>query len=337
MQYGLGPGIAPQGTLGMSHHYADPENMGPITDDEVSGHHHHDHDHAHPRMPFGKFFVINGGWLAVILGLYYLIAPQSLSFEMRQPGSILLWMVLLGIPYSLFEYFYHRYLLHSAVLPFIGSMHRAHREHHGLTYVKAPVSKKEPEKMVPVDSEYPILHEHQEAHMMFPWYSLPIFQGIFLATLAVPLKLIFPGQPIVLALLLSVTLYYSFYELWHGVLHLPDEKVWIPLMKREDIVGKVVRHIYSFHLMHHWRPSSNVAIVGFWGFAIWDYVFRTHHRPTHIPLNGEEVNFKDADMKKPIWPVSQLDRLQGPLYKWSRRTEQKLRDTFLGKSKATNS
>ena len=46
-------------------------------------------------------------------------------------------------------------------------------------------------------------------------------------------------------------------------------------MESTKFSGKVWRHIYGFHLMHHWRPVSNLAVVGFWGFAIWDHIFHT--------------------------------------------------------------
>lgn len=279
-------------------------------------------------MPYAKFFIVTGLQFIATLGLFYWIAPTTFKHELSQPWMLLFWTFILGIPLSLFEYIYHRYMLHSAVLPFIGSMHRAHTHHHGLTNVKAPVLAKEPEKLVPVKSDYPIVEEHQEESMMFPLYAISIFNAIFLILLAVPFKLLFPGQPVILGTLCTVLLAYTGYEVWHAILHLPYDRFWKPLMDGPR-TRKISRYIYSFHLMHHWRPSINLAVVGFWGWAVWDHLFRTHRRPNNIPLQGSQVSYNDVWMKKPVWPISMLDKWQGPIYKWSRRVEQKCARIFL--------
>lgn len=279
-------------------------------------------------MPFVKFAIVIAFELAAFLWLFKLVLPDMFGAELAQPGRVVLWTVLLGVPLSLFEYFYHRYLLHSAVLPFMASMHRAHSTHHGLTYVKAPVTPHEPDRMATVTSEYPVEHEHQEDSMMFPLFSLPIFYAIFLGALAVPLKLMFPGEPIVLSVLFAVTAFYCAYEIWHAVLHLPFEKFWKPLMEHR-LTSRLFRRTYSFHLMHHWRPTSNLAVVGFWGIALWDHAFRTHRRPERLPLDGADVNYHDARLDKPLWPIALLDRWQGRMYKVSRWIENTLARIFL--------
>jgi hemolysin III len=285
------------------------------------------HEKPH-RVPFASFFLWTGAQFALFFLALWLIVPTMLSQELAQPGSIVLWTFLLGLPLSAFEYFYHRYLLHSAVLPFMAAMHRAHSTHHGLTAVKAPVNPKDPETLVPVHSEYPVEEAHQEESMMFPAYSISIFYGIFLLLIALPLKLIFPEAPIVVSVIFVTTLQYALYEFWHAITHLPYERFWKPFTEHKRF-GWLGRRIYSFHLMHHWRPSTNLAVVGFWGVAIWDYAFRTHRRPKRLPVPGAEVNFTDAAIKKPLFPVSMLDRFSGPLYKGSRRLEAFLARVFL--------
>ncbi len=237
----------------------------------------------------------------------------------------------MGLPLSLFEYLYHRYLLHSAVLPFLGSMHRSHSHHHGLTAVKAPVTPQEPDLMVPVKSEYPIDSIDQEESMMFPPYAISVFMALFIAILGIPLKLMFPGQPIILGVMTSVVLCYSSYEIWHQILHLPYNKFWKPLMDGKGTRG-VTRYVYSFHLMHHWRPTSNLAVVGFWGVALWDHIFRTHRRPYHLPIQGAKVNYRDAQMAKPRWPIRVLDKAQPSLYKGSRKLEGAIKGIFRKRS-----
>src|SRR5580704_6649621 len=79
---------------------------------------------------FGRFTLAWLGQLATVLAVYWLIAPGMLRSELDRRWAILLWTVGLGLPLSLFEYLYHRYLLHSAVLPFMSAMQRAHGTHH---------------------------------------------------------------------------------------------------------------------------------------------------------------------------------------------------------------
>lgn len=288
-----------------------------------------EHTHAeNHRVPYTRFFIVVGLEVAAILALYAWLAPVSFAFETHNLWSVLLWTFLLGIPLSLFEYLYHRYLLHSAVLPFMASMHRAHTTHHGLTYVKAPVTPHEPARLVEVKSEYPIEEEHQEESMMFPLYSLPIFTAVFLIIFALPLKLIFPGAPIVISTMIAVAMYLVFYEIWHAILHLPYERFWKPVMEGR-YTRRLFKRLYGFHLMHHWRPTSNLAIVGFWGAAVWDHIFRTHRRPEHLPLKGAEVNYDDAKLPKPLWPIRVLDKWQAGMYKASRATERYLARIFL--------
>jgi hypothetical protein len=291
---------------------------------------HTDSHHEAPHVPFGKFFIFVAIQLGIAIGVFALVAPKAFSLEIHHPWGILLWTFLFGIPLSLFEYLYHRYLLHSAILPFMSAMHRAHSTHHGLTSVKAPVTPKEPSKLVPVSSEFPVEEEHQTESMMFPSYSISIFFAVFMILLGLPGKLIFPGQPVLLALIFAITIYYSMYEIWHMILHLPFERFWKPRTET-GVLKPMFRRMYGFHVMHHWRPSSNQAIVGFWGVALWDYAFRTHRRPKRLPLDGAEVNYHDATLAKPLWPIALLDRWQTGLYKASRKSERFLARIFLGR------
>ena len=257
---------------------------------------------------------------ALALGVFYWISPREFSTEIHRPAGVALWTILLGLPISLFEYLYHRYLLHSSILPFLGAMHTAHSNHHGLTSVKAPVSPKDPGRMVEVKSEYPVEEDHQEESMMFPLWSVSVFMVVFLVLLGLPMHALLPGQPWVLSVLCSVLGYYCFYEIWHAILHLPFERFWQPMIDR-PATSRLAKRMYGFHLMHHWRPTANLAIVGFWGIAVWDHAFRTHRRPDNLPVDGAEVNYHDAQLTKPLWPISQIDRWQAGLYKGSRRIE----------------
>lgn len=283
-------------------------------------HHGHHHSHEEIRTPFLRFTLITLLELGAALGAFYWIAPKMLAYEATMPLAIVGWILILGLPMSLFEYFYHRYILHSSILPFMKSQHESHSTHHGLTNVKAPVTPKEPEKLAPVDSKYAIVEEHQEESMMFPWYALPIFYLIFVGLLGIPFKLIFPGAPIILSTIIATTLYLVGYEMWHAVLHFPYQKFWRPLMESRK-VGKVTRYVYGFHLMHHWRPTTNLAVVGYWGIALWDHVFRTHKRPELMPLDKHEVRYVDCEIRKPRWPINVIDGWEKGMYKFSRSVE----------------
>lgn len=283
------------------------------------------------RVPWAPFSIAIALQLAAALGVFAFVAPNAFGAEADQPWMILVWTALLGVPLSLFEYLYHRYLLHSAVLPFMSSMHRAHATHHGLTNVKAPVTPKEPEKLVPVWNEFPVEEEHQEESMMFPLWSLQIFLAVFMILLGIPLKLLFPGSPVLISLILAVTMYYVAYEVWHMVLHLPYERFWKPRMEGRW-TGRTFRRLYAFHLMHHWRPTANLAVVGLWGVALWDHAFKTHRRPKRLPVAGAEVRYVDAQLKRPLWPIAMLDRWQGGMYKASRTFERFLAKVFLGRT-----
>lgn len=276
----------------------------------------------------GMFLSVIVGQLVVAFTIFRLIAPHTLTSELASPLLVAAWTIGFGLPLSLFEYLYHRYLLHSSVLPFLASMQRAHSTHHGLTNVKAPIRKSEPEKLATVTSEYPIEEEHQEEAMKFPLFSGPIFIVIFLLLLGLPFKLLFPNQPVICSLLLSVVGYYSGYEAWHAVLHPPYDKFWKPRME-----SPLVQRVYSFHLMHHWRPTANLAIVGFWGAAVWDHVFRTYHRPENLPLHRASVTYQDAKLARPRWPISAFDERQGSWARRSRRIERFLAKIFFKGSK----
>ena len=164
--------------------------------------------------------------------------------------------------------------------------------------------------------------------MMFPLYAHTIFLAMFTVLFGIPAALLFPGVPVFISLFLTVTLCYAGYEVWHAIVHLPFEKYWKPMMESR-VFGRATRHAYGFHLMHHWRPTCNLAVVGLWGVAVWDYAFGTHRRPERLPLQGADVTYNDAALKRPRFPIAQLDKLGSVFYKGSRRVESFLAKTFL--------
>jgi hypothetical protein len=171
---------------------------------------------------------------------------------------------------------------------------------------------------IPVANNYPIEETEQEASMHFPLYSLIIFQAVFGILLALPLKLLFPGAPVLLAAVTTITVYFVWYEVWHMIQHLPFTKFWKPLLDR----SAMVRWVYNFHLVHHFRQNLNMAVVGFYGVAIWDHVFRTCYRMRTLPVKGARVELEDATRKlKPRFPISKVDSWRSSMERWSRKVE----------------
>jgi hypothetical protein len=117
------------------------------------------------------------------------------------------------------------------------------------------------------------------------------------------------------------------------IIHLPYEKIWAPLLDNR-VTSKAARWVYGFHLMHHWRITCNLAVVGFWGIAVWDHLFRTHLRPERLPLDGAKVNYWDGKPRQPLFPISLLDKLQGGWQRRSRKLESFMAKVFLRRSSA---
>lgn len=284
------------------------------------------------RFPYLRFAFAVIVHLLAVLAIYWWVSPGVFKQELDHGVvGVLFATFLVGLPLSLFEFGYHRYLLHSAVLPFLKSMNFAHGRHHGLTNVTldrqgAPKDDPGPH---PVKNKYAIEESYQEESMMFPLYSLAIFYPIFGILVALPLKLLFPGQPFILATLIAVTLYVCWYEIWHMIQHLPYSRFWKPLLY-ESRFQKMWRWIYNFHLVHHFLRMMNMAVVGFWGFAIWDHVFKTCYRMRTLPVPGARVLLTEKnDAPHPVWVIGKVDSWQSAMCSWSRRVEDWVK-RFLG-------
>ncbi len=279
-----------------------------------------------PRFPLLKFSFAISGELVLAVGLFYLIAPTRFWYELAFGKWILAGLVFIQFFLSAFEYYYHRYLLHHAVLPFMAAQHRAHNTHHGLTKVTAPIDKDMPDFMAPVTSKYAVEEKEQEESMMFPLWSLPIFYAVFLIIFGgffALINLSFPVAghfPIVFSVILASTFHYCGYELWHAALHLPYEKFWKPRLYGHWY-SKTLRRVYVFHVMHHFATGCNEAVVGFMGFALWDHAYRTHRRPMQMPLPGGKISYAEAQLPVPRWPISMLDAWRKPMYQGSRKIE----------------
>jgi hypothetical protein len=80
-----------------------------------------DHDsHSHAKgLPLALLLFCVAIQVVALFGLFALVAPAMYHREVASVGVMLGWAVALGIPLSLFEYLFHRYLLHTALVPFL--------------------------------------------------------------------------------------------------------------------------------------------------------------------------------------------------------------------------
>jgi hemolysin III len=210
-------------------------------------------------------------------------------------GKIILVILATHLVLCFFEFFFHRYVLHSVTLSFLAVFAKKHRHHHGLTHVVEVHSPDTGE--VTVRNKYPIVEPEQHESAAFPIYALVSFWAVFSPAILLS-QWLMPHVPIVVGGYLGVAWSYFLYETWHAIEHLSYEEVWGPLTKGR--LGKFFRPIYGFHLMHHYNPKSNEAISGFFGLPLADWLLGTFRIPKVLPLHGEAP---DPSLSKPVKPM----------------------------------
>lgn len=262
----------------------------------------HSTDHYKPFSPllFGVHITIT------LLALYAFWAVCFPQFTARQFQSFhaLLWTALvLHLLNSFFEFFIHRYILHTPLIPGLGHFYKRHTLHHRLTMIVGkPV---ENETRLRARNIFPIERDVQHEASFFPWYSLPLF---VVATTPVFLVLqwVLPHAPIVGGGYIAVVFSYVLYELVHAVEHMPPETTLRPLLGSRHF-GKMWRGAYSFHLRHHADIYSNESISGFFCIPIPDILLKTLQLPHTLYRNGELVLVEEFQSPRPVWFIRWLD------------------------------
>jgi|GEM_PF-928060 len=204
-----------------------------------------------------------------------------------------------------FEYFFHRYVLHAVMFPWLAPFARKHRHHHGLT----PVLMKNPGKQPgahPLLVDYAIERKKQEESSAFPPYALIAFIGLFSVPIVL-LKLLLPGWPILIGGFGAVIFSYTLYEGWHAVEHFPYATFWKPKLEHRRF-GRFLAKIYGYHQMHHANYLCNEAISGFFGLPL-DIFFGTLKLPKKPFENGELAIGEDFELPKPCVLIQCLDKL----------------------------
>jgi hemolysin III len=265
------------------------------------------HDDVTFSMGWFCFFVTLQSALFFTAGFFLLrwLAPDVLAVQISAPWySYILCFAALHLFNGLFEFFFHRYVLHSVFWESLKSFREKHTEHHRLTHVRELQTSQATDEQVPVRNKYPILTPEQIEHSAFPGYALLAFWALF-SVILIPLQIALPGLPLLVTGYLGVVFSFSLYEIKHAVEHMDYEKHW----RRRVENSKFFREWYGFHLMHHSRIRVNQAIGGVFCLPIWDWVFGTYFVPDELPLPEQTVSPASQIPPAPRQPIRWLDRV----------------------------
>lgn len=265
-----------------------------------------EHDIDFALGPFIVLVVLQSvGWFAGSYFLWQWLRPDILQAQIASAWwTYPIWFTATHMVCGLFEYLFHRYVLHSEFWRALGSMKRSHTEHHSLTHVRELAHTADDSGKAEVRNKYPILSPEQIHASTFPVYALVSFFLLF-SVLLIPLQLLMPAQPLLIMGYLAVVSSYSLYEVKHAIEHMDYEKHWKKHVER----SRFIRQWYGFHLMHHARIRVNQAIGGVFALPIWDWVFGTYFVPKDLPLPGVRITPTSWTVPKPRWPISWLDSL----------------------------
>lgn len=193
------------------------------------------------------------------------------------------------------EFFFHRYVLHKPVVPFLSQFYRQHTLHHNLTRIarrRTPGGRDVPY----VENIYPITTPEQREASFFPWYTLAVF-GLIVTPLFVLLHWLAPGFPWFAAGYSALAASLILYEVFHAIEHWSFEK-WAVLIELPRW-GWFWRKVYSFHLRHHAVIDCNEAISGFFTLPVADLVFGTWIFPKTLYFDGGEWEASEFQSPRP--------------------------------------
>ena len=271
---------------------------------------------ADTRRPF-SFWKFGLGILMQYAGLLVAIRLLVPAVWARQvaagPWALALVFLLGHLGTCVFEWFFHRYLLHSVTIGWLRRLAHAHRNHHSLTPIQLARDEAGPGRIVL--NRYPIVEEEQLEDAVFPPHALLAFWLVFTPLIALA-QLLFPHAPVIVGGYAAVTWAMLSYEILHAIEHLPYE--WWVRATEHARFGWLWRRVYGFHHFHHANVGSNEAISGFFGLPLADWVFRTYHQPAELLLQGRSATAKDFQVRAPLPFVIAWDR-------WARKREAELR------------
>jgi hemolysin III len=257
--------------------------------------------------------------LAGLYGLFWLLAPAGVWQAQLTAG---LWHFLgafLAIKmFNCFlEFFFHRYVLHKPVVPFLSRFYRQHTLHHNLTRIgrrRTPGGREVPV----VENIYPVTTPEQGEASFFPWYTMAVF-GLIVTPLLALLQWVAPAFPWFLAGFAALATSLIFYEVFHAIEHWSFDR-WARLIEHPRW-GKFWRKVYSFHLRHHAVIDCNESISGFFTLPVADLAFGTWIFPKSLYTDGGEWEAQEFTSPRPYAFIRWCDR-------WSDRLVQRRREAL---------
>ncbi|MDQ5977887.1 MAG: hypothetical protein QG602_859 [Verrucomicrobiota bacterium] len=263
------------------------------------------------------FLAVVAASFSGVIGLVWWLAPAAVWAAQTQAVWWQYLALFLGV--SMFncfmEFFFHRYVLHKPVLPFLSYFYRQHTHHHSLTRI---ARRRTPGGLEVnfVENYYPIVKDEQKEASFFPWYTYLTFAACMTPFLIV-LQWLFPSLPWFIAGYSAIASSLLIYELFHAIEHWSFEK-WAPLIEHPRF-GGFWRKVYSFHLRHHAVIDCNEAISGFFIMPVADWVFGTCIIPGVLYKHGQTVaEEKEFLSPKPVALIRWLDRLTDNMVKQRR-------------------
>lgn len=264
------------------------------------------HEHVEEELSLPLFFATIAGSLAVLVGLFWLAAPKSVWMAQvgASAGKFIIAFLVIHLLACFVEYFFHRYILHKPVIPFLSKLYRQHTLHHNLTRIgrKRTASGRE---MPVVENIFPMTTPEQGEASFFPWFTLLAF-GLVVTPILAILQWLMPTIPWFFGGYAAMTFSMVLYEVFHAIEHWPFEK-WAVLIENKHF-GAFWRKVYSFHLRHHAVIDCNEAISGFFTLPIADFCFNTWIFPKSLYTDGGEWDPKEFVSPKPVKLIRWMDQ-----------------------------
>lgn len=272
-----------------------------------------------PRFLLSLFILIVILSLAGLLFVLALVAPAIWNVQLAASFPVIFGTFLVVHFVNAFEeFFFHRYVLHAPLIPFLAHFYKQHTLHHALTrVVTKKVAGVGAQEGLRIENKYSIVEETQHRASFFPWYALLAF-GIYSTPFFILAQWLLPSAPIFLAGFAAVAWSLFLYEVFHALEHLPFEK-WRPFLEHPRW-GQWWKMFYAFHLRHHADIRSNEAISGFFGLPIADFVFGTWINPIALYEDGRIVEANEFKSPTPRF-IGWLDKLADEKIRSRRKRE----------------
>ena len=258
------------------------------------------------KLSLVRFTCAVGATIFLYICVLQKIFPSVWTRQVESLGLTALVAFLFHIFLGAFEFFFHRYVLHSVVFRWLKKFYKDHTLHHALTKIfrKKPATENDAGQ-TEVISRYPITEEKQYESSFFPYWGLAGFTAFF-SLITVPLQWLMPHTPILLGSFVAMTFSYCLYELLHALEHVPYPAFWKQLVE-SPVLGDLGKKVYGFHMFHHANIYCNMAISGVFGLPLFDWLFGTYKQPSKLLLDGTLASEDDFSAPKPCGLIRWLD------------------------------